>query len=67
MSQADVGWVPTYALKPKENEKFVPKQAKEIVENILENSCKSVQYNAEKCQVLSMELSEQIRDALHSL
>ena len=57
----------TYALKPKDNEKFIPKQAKSIIEDILERNCKTITYNADKCQLLSMELSEQIRDGLNKI
>jgi hypothetical protein len=66
MAEVPAGWVPTFALKPKENEKFVPKQAKAIVEELVEKSCKGLTYAADKCQALSMQLAEQIRDALHS-
>jgi hypothetical protein len=60
------GWVPTFALKPKDNERFLPKQAKQVVEELVEKSCKGLTYAADKCQAMAMQLAEQIRDALHS-
>ncbi len=66
MAEVPAGWVPTFALKPKDGERFVPKQAKAVVEEIVEASCKGLTYAADKCQALSMQIAEQIRDALHS-
>ncbi len=56
----------TYALKPGGLERFVPKQVKPIVEEIVDKNCKGMTYAADKCQAISMQVAEQIRDALHS-
>ncbi len=44
----------------------MPKAAKAVVEDVVEKTCKGMTYAADKCQAISMQVAEQIRDALHS-
>ena len=56
----------TYDLKPKDSERFLPKEAKKLVEEAVGVACKGMTYAADKCQAVSMQLAENIRDSLHS-
>lgn len=61
-NQKGDGWQPTYQMKPKDDQRFIPADVKGIIEEILNRQLKDVAYDAQTCKQLSLKLSEEVRD-----
>ena len=54
-------WEPTYKMKPQEEERFKAYSVEEIVKEIVMKKFEGVQWDAEKCSKLNVDISNEIK------
>ncbi len=57
----------TYRLEPRENERFYPSKAKQIIKDIIEKHLKDKEYDHAMAKTQSEKISEEIKAAIKSL
>jgi len=60
-------WEPTFRMKPKDNEKFVPKAVEEIIKDVFEKRLKKAKFDDQKCKTMALELCSEIKDRVKDL
>ena len=55
-------WEPTYLMKPKDDEKFVPHEVEAIVKSTMQERLKDIKWEEDKCKALSLELCSEIKE-----
>jgi len=57
-------WENTYIMEPQHDEKFMPSQVTAIIQRILENRLKDMEYSEADAKVLTIELATDIKQAV---
>jgi len=60
-------WEPTYRLKPKDSERFVPIDVRNVIQEVVERKLKKQKYEDEKCKALTMEVCAEIKEEVKKL
>lgn len=55
-------WEPTFRMKPREEERFVPRQVEMIIRDIMDKKLKKAKFDDQKCKVLALELCTEIKE-----
>jgi len=64
---AKVVYQPTYRMKPKENQRFVPQAVETIIKKEMEDYVKNAKFEDEECKKLALELCSKIKDKVKAL
>jgi len=60
-------WEPTYRMKPKEDERFVPRAVEAIIKEIMDKKLKKTKWDDQKCKTLALELCAEIKEKIKDL
>lgn len=44
-------WEPTYRMKPRDDERFIPRQVESIIRDIMDKKLKKAKFDDQKCKV----------------
>jgi len=60
-------WEPTFRMKPKDDERFVPTAVEKIIKESMEKKLKKAKFDDEKCKTLALELCSEIKERVKAL
>lgn len=60
-------WEPTYRMKPKDSERFVPSEVERIIVQIMEAKLKNATFDDTQCKVIALELCAEIKEKVKAL
>jgi len=60
-------WEPTYRMKPKDNERFIPRQVEAIIKEVMDKKLKKAKFDDAKCKQLALELCSEIKERVKDL
>lgn len=60
-------WEPTYRMKPRDEEKFMPRAVENIIKEIMDKKLKKAKFDDQKCKVLALELCTEIKEKVKDL
>jgi len=60
-------WEPTFRMKPRDDERFVPREVEVIIREIMEKKLRKAKFDDQKCKVLALELCTEIKEKVKDL
>jgi hypothetical protein len=60
-------WEPTYRMRPKEDERFLPRSVESIIKEVMDKKLKKAKFEDSKCKALALELCSEIKEKVKEL
>ena len=57
-------WEPTYRMKPRKEERFVPADVEDVIKQVMDSKLKNAKYDDVECKHLSLALCQEIKDRI---
>mmetsp|Transcript_14878 Transcript_14878/g.20991 ORF Transcript_14878/g.20991 Transcript_14878/m.20991 type:complete len:133 (+) Transcript_14878:34-432(+) len=60
-------WEPTFRMKPRDDEKFIPQEVEKVIKAVMDEKLAKAKYDDNKCKAMAMDLCSEIKAKVQEL